>query len=100
MSVARLEKRPRAFDDASHPSLVETKFIAVSSSRIRRPEPTPPRAVRSCWGSQERHTKTVEFFLDNGVPLDDIYDTCMEMTKNEGTRALLKERKKGKGDEL
>ncbi len=46
--------------------------------------------VRSCWGPDLRHTETVLFFLKNGVPLDDIYDTCMEMTKNSATIEMLK----------
>ena len=56
------------------------------------------RLVRSCWGPESRHTDAVEWFLDNGVPLADIYDTCMEMTNNAGTKAMLKKRKGG--DEL
>ena len=55
--------------------------------------------VRSCWGPEARHTETLAFFLDNGVPLDDIYDKCLEMTKNEGTKELL-EKRKAKSDEL
>ncbi|KAL9185987.1 hypothetical protein ACHAXT_005225 [Thalassiosira profunda] len=50
-------------------------------------------AVRSCWGPEERHTEAVAWFLDNGVPLDAIYDTCMEMSNNAGTRAMLMQRK-------
>ena len=59
----------------------------------------PDLKVRSCWGTQERHTALVGWFLDNGVPLDDIYDTCMDMTKNDATKKLLRQRK-GNGDEL
>mmetsp|Transcript_3526 Transcript_3526/g.7789 ORF Transcript_3526/g.7789 Transcript_3526/m.7789 type:complete len:204 (+) Transcript_3526:103-714(+) len=55
-------------------------------------------AIRSCWGPEERHTDTVAWFLDNGVPLDDIYDTCMEATKNPRTKTMLEKRKGG--DEL
>lgn len=55
--------------------------------------------IRSCWGPQERHTALVAWFLDNGVPLEEIYDTCMDTTKNEGTKQLLQQRK-GNGDEL
>lgn len=51
--------------------------------------------VRSCWGPEERHTETVAWFLDNGVPLDDIYDKCLEMTTNSNTEAMLKSRKGG-----
>lgn len=57
------------------------------------------RTVRSCWGPEERHTETVAWFLDNGVPIDEIYDTCMEMTNNAATKALLQQRK-GNADEL
>lgn len=56
-------------------------------------------AIRSCWGPEARHTEAVAWFLDNGVPLDAIYDVCSEMTKNPGTKALLEKRKAG-GDEL
>lgn len=52
-------------------------------------------AIRSCWGPEERHTETVAWFLDNGVPIDDIYDKCLEMTKNSKTEAMLKARKGG-----
>ena len=48
--------------------------------------------VRSCWGPQERHTEAVEWFLDNGVPIEDIYGICMEMSKNPGTKDLLRAR--------
>ena len=56
--------------------------------------------VRSCWGPEARHAETVEWFLDNGVPLDDIYDVCMEMTKNSKTKKILEKRKvtAGSGD--
>lgn len=53
--------------------------------------------IRTCWGPEPRHTEALAFFLDNGVPLDDIYEMCMEMTKNAGTKALLQERK-GRGE--
>lgn len=46
--------------------------------------------VRSCWGPEPRHLDTVLWFLDNGVPLDAIYDKCLEMTKNPNTEAFLK----------
>eukprot|EP00584_Thalassiosira_punctigera_P022980 CAMPEP_0172553422 /NCGR_PEP_ID=MMETSP1067-20121228/50785_1 /TAXON_ID=265564 ORGANISM="Thalassiosira punctigera, Strain Tpunct2005C2" /NCGR_SAMPLE_ID=MMETSP1067 /ASSEMBLY_ACC=CAM_ASM_000444 /LENGTH=189 /DNA_ID=CAMNT_0013341611 /DNA_START=66 /DNA_END=635 /DNA_ORIENTATION=- len=55
--------------------------------------------IRSCWGPEERHTKAVAWFLDNGVPLEDIYEKCMEMTENSGTKDMLQQRK-GKGEEL
>lgn len=57
-------------------------------------------AIRSCWGPEQRHTDTIAWFLDNGVPLDSIYDTCMEMTNNAGTKALLQEKKGITGDEF
>mmetsp|Transcript_27325 Transcript_27325/g.58710 ORF Transcript_27325/g.58710 Transcript_27325/m.58710 type:complete len:199 (-) Transcript_27325:199-795(-) len=57
-------------------------------------------AMRSCWGPEERHTNTVAWFLDNGVPLSDLYDTCMEMTNNAGTKSMLQQRKEGKSEEL
>ncbi|KAL3786893.1 hypothetical protein ACHAW5_006972 [Stephanodiscus triporus] len=47
-------------------------------------------AIRSCWGPEPRHLETLQWFLDNGVPLDDIYDKCLEMTKNPNTEAFLK----------
>jgi len=50
-------------------------------------------AIRSCWGREERHTETLKWFLDNGVPVDDIYSICMTSTSNEKTKALLVERK-------
>ena len=55
-------------------------------------------AIRSCWGPELRHTETVEFFLDNGVPLDDIYDECMERG-SERTKQLLESRKASNGSE-
>lgn len=55
-------------------------------------------AIRSCWGPEERHTETVEWFLDNGVPLDDIYDACMERGSDR-TKQLLESRKSS-GSEL
>ena len=56
-------------------------------------------SVRSCWGPEERHTATVAWFLGNGVPFDEVYETCNSMTQNEGTRQLLAGMKEG-GDEL
>ncbi|KAL7527334.1 hypothetical protein ACHAXR_003833 [Thalassiosira sp. AJA248-18] len=49
-------------------------------------------SVRSCWGSELRHTATVAFFLDNGVPLEAIYDKCLESSKNPDTISMLQER--------
>ena len=59
----------------------------------------PISPVRSCWGPEARHSDAVAWFLDNGTPLDAIYDVCMQMSKNEGTRAMLQQRK-GAVDEL
>ncbi|KAL7430575.1 hypothetical protein ACHAXM_002258 [Skeletonema potamos] len=55
-------------------------------------------AIRSCWGPEARHTETVEWFLDNGVPLDDIYDECMERGSDR-TKQFLTSRKSS-GSEL
>jgi hypothetical protein len=41
----------------------------------------------------------LRWFLDNGVPVDDLYDICMMSSSNEKTKSLLKERKEKK-DEL
>lgn len=57
-------------------------------------------AIRSCWGPQERHTDAVRWFLDNGVPIEDIYGICMEMTKNPGTSDLLRTRMGDEAPEL
>ena len=56
-------------------------------------------AIRSCWGPEVRHTETVEWFLDNGVPLDDIYDACMERGSDR-TKQLLESRKSSGSSEL
>lgn len=55
-------------------------------------------AIRSCWGPQERHTETLEWFLDNGVSLDDIYDDCMEKGSDR-TKQLLESRKSSGSEE-
>ena len=55
-------------------------------------------AIRSCWGPEARHTDTVEWFLDNGVPLDDIYDACMEKGGSDRTKQLLRSRKSSGGE--
>jgi ankyrin repeat protein len=50
---------------------------------------------RACWGRDPRHTQTVKVFLENGISPDlkaENGKTCMDMTKNEGTQALLVER--------
>ena len=56
-------------------------------------------AIRSCWGPESRHTETVEWFLDNGVPLDDIYDDCIERGSDR-TKQLLESRKSRTSGEL
>merc|ERR1712029_192061 len=59
-------------------------------------------AARSCWGGDRRHTETLKFFLDNGVPVEDIYDECMEKSENQGSISILKRFKKmkEKADEM
>jgi len=47
-------------------------------------------AIRTCWGSEPRHLATLHWFLENGVPLDAIYDTCLEMTTNPNVEAFLR----------
>jgi ankyrin repeat protein len=47
---------------------------------------------RACWGLQERHTDTVQVFMDYGVSSNLASDDgkiCDEMTRNEKTKALL-----------
>ena len=54
---------------------------------------------RACWGSQPRHTETLKVFLDHGIsPTLASTDgkTCAEMTRNEGSKALLAEYENGK----
>uniref|UniRef100_A0A7S0GPA8 Ankyrin repeat domain-containing protein n=1 Tax=Proboscia inermis TaxID=420281 RepID=A0A7S0GPA8_9STRA len=49
---------------------------------------------RACWGSQQRHTDTVHFFIEKaGVNVEEIYDQCTndEKVKNPGTIKLLKQ---------
>lgn len=60
---------------------------------------------RACWGKELRHTDTVEVFLDAGVAPDTPAlnsQTCMEMTKNDATKKLLKRyiKNASKGTEL
>ena len=50
--------------------------------------------VRACYGFEEKHTATVAWFLDNGVPLMDVYDKC-KATSNLGTIDLLQDRLMG-----
>jgi len=45
--------------------------------------------VRACWGKEKRHTDTVEFFLENGVPFFEVFDQCMSSTGNRMTKQLL-----------
>merc|ERR1711902_443115 len=44
---------------------------------------------RACWGKEGRHTSTVKFFLENGVPVDEIFYACMEKSENDDTKRLL-----------
>ena len=49
---------------------------------------------RACWGREDRHTETVKVFLQSGVPPNapsKSGKTCMEMTNNEATKALLQQ---------
>merc|ERR1711862_918047 len=45
--------------------------------------------VRACWGKEKRHTDTVEFFLENGVPFFEVFDQCMSSAGNRMTKQLL-----------
>ena len=48
---------------------------------------------RACWGMDQRHTDTVEAFLEAGVAHDlaaDNGQVCRDMTRSEGTRRMLK----------
>ncbi|KAL3805838.1 hypothetical protein HJC23_007799 [Cyclotella cryptica] len=56
-------------------------------------------AIRSCWGPEERHTEALKWFIDNGVPVEEIYDVCMASTSNEQTKKMLRDKKEAK-DEL
>jgi len=44
---------------------------------------------RACWGKEGRHTETVKFFLEHGVPVDEIFYKCMERSENEDTKRML-----------
>lgn len=48
-------------------------------------------AIRACWGPDKRHTETVNFFLQAGVPIHDIFDECMGKSENKETRKLLQQ---------
>ena len=50
--------------------------------------------VRACFGHEEKHTATVAWFLDHGVPLEEVYDKC-KTTSNPGTIDLLQDRLMG-----
>ena len=48
---------------------------------------------RACWGREHRHAKTVQVFLNMGVPPDlESADgkTCLTMTTNPKTKSLIK----------
>ena len=58
---------------------------------------------RACWGSEQRHTDTVQAFLEAGEPWDlesDRGQTCRDMTRSEATRRLIAEWAKKKDKEL
>lgn len=44
---------------------------------------------RACWGPDARHTATVKFFLDAGVPVDEIFYSCMEGSKSDDTKKMI-----------
>jgi len=44
---------------------------------------------RACWGKEGRHTATVKFFLEAGVPVDEVFYPCMEKSENEATKRML-----------
>merc|ERR1719329_1916143 len=49
---------------------------------------------RACWGDEPRHTETVRTFLKMGVDVahpDKDGRTCLDMTKNVGTKRLVAE---------
>ena len=49
--------------------------------------------LRSCYGSEKKHTEAVAWFLDNGVPFDGIFERCYLVTTNDDTKELLQLRK-------
>merc|ERR1712060_331405 len=52
---------------------------------------------RACWGKNDRHTDTVQVFLDAGISWNvksGDGNTCEKMTKNRKTKKLLKSYKK------
>mmetsp|Transcript_532 Transcript_532/g.1094 ORF Transcript_532/g.1094 Transcript_532/m.1094 type:complete len:193 (-) Transcript_532:208-786(-) len=61
--------------------------------RDKHPKDGYEPAVRACWGSEPRHTETLDFFLQKGVPIDDIFEDCLKMTPNQETKHLLLQRK-------
>lgn len=52
---------------------------------------TEEPVMRACYGSEEKHTRAVAWFLDNGVPFEAVYTKCMLFTgdTNAGTKELL-----------
>lgn len=47
---------------------------------------------RACWGREQRHTQTVQTFLDLGVPVDLVASNgkaCVAMTRNEETMSVI-----------
>ena len=51
---------------------------------------------RACWGTEQRHTDTVEVFLKSGIPTgfkSKNGKSCRAMTKNTATIALIKKYK-------
>jgi len=55
--------------------------------------------IRACWGQEKRHTDTVEFFLEKGIPLVEIFDKCMSSTGNRATKQLLQKWMEGDEDD-
>ena len=48
---------------------------------------------RACWGTERRHTDTVKVFLEAGVDPDFLSvdgRSCLDMTRNKGTKKLIK----------
>ena len=45
---------------------------------------------RACWGREQRHTETVQMFLNNGVWNADVERTCLD-SPNANTVRLIKE---------
>mmetsp|Transcript_23212 Transcript_23212/g.43083 ORF Transcript_23212/g.43083 Transcript_23212/m.43083 type:complete len:183 (-) Transcript_23212:3349-3897(-) len=50
---------------------------------------------RACWGREQRHTDTVNVFLESGISYTLAADngrTCLEMTNNPATKSLLEKK--------